>query len=192
MSHPDADKWNAVYQSGKHGRDEPVRILKDYAHLLPKIGTALDLACGTGANAIFLAQHGLQTSAWDVSEQAIIRLHESAIQLGLKIDTEIRDVIVKPPEANRFDVIVVSYFLERTLIPYIIDALRMNGLLFYQTFTKERIDDTGPTNDNYRLAENELLELCSDLHIVIYREEGTIGDTASGLRNEAMLVGQSR
>lgn len=190
MSHPDADKWNAVYLAGKHGRNEPVRILKNYAHLLPKIGTALDLACGTGANAIFLAQHGLQTSAWDVSEQAIIRLHESAIQLGLKIDTEIRDVIVKPPEANRFDVIVVSYFLERTLIPYIIDALRMNGLLFYQTFTRERVDDTGPTNDGYRLAENELLKLCGNLHIVIYREEGMIGDTAYGFRNEAMLVGQ--
>ncbi len=192
MPHPDADQWNAVYQSRMHVRNEPVRVLKDHAYLLPKSGTALDLACGTGANAIFLAQHGLQTFAWDISEEAMKYLCVSAKQLNLKINMQVRDVIIEPPDFNSFDVISVSYFLERTLMPCIINALRMHGLLFYQTFLKERVDDTGPTNDNYRLAENELLKLCAGLHIVKYHEEGMIGNVADGFRNEAMLIGQRR
>ncbi|MBI4005666.1 MAG: class I SAM-dependent methyltransferase [Gammaproteobacteria bacterium] len=192
MPHPDADKWNAVYLASMHVRNEPVRVLKDHSYLLPKSGTALDLACGTGVNAIFLAQHGLQTFAWDISEQAIKQLRETVNRLHLNIHTEIRNVIDMPPEVETFDVITISYFLERTLMPYIINALRMHGLLFYQTFLKERVDDTGPTNDAYRLAENELLELCAGLHIVKYLEEGMIGNVANGFRNEAMLIGQRR
>ena len=192
MSHPDADKWNAVYLAGKHDRNQPARVLKDYAHLLPEVGKALDLACGTGANAIFLAQHGLQTSAWDISEQAIKRLNETANLLHLNIYTDVRDVIAKPPEADMFDVIVVSYFLDRGLMPLLIKALRNGGLLFYQTFIKEKVDDSGPHNPDYRLDANELLRLFAGSHIIYYREEGSVGRTGMGLRNEAVLVAQKR
>jgi len=119
-------------------------------------------------------------------------LNKSACRLRLNIHTEIRDVIARPPDENSFDVIVVSHFLERTLMSRITNALLTNGLLFYQTFTRERVDDIGPNNDAYRLIENELLELCSNLHIVVYHEEGRIGNAAVGFRNEAMLIAQRR
>lgn len=190
MSHIDAEKWNAIYSSGKYGKYEPTRILHDYAHLLPKSGNALDVACGTGSNALFLARHGLKVSAWDISEQAIKILNEKASQLGIHIETKICDVVNEPPAENSFDVIVVSYFLERKLIPELIKALNYEGLLFYQTFSRERIDDTGPSNNDYRLARNELLELCHNLKIILYHEEGLVGNTQQGFRNEVMLIGQ--
>ena len=190
MAHPDAEKWDAIYRSGSHQRQQPARVLREYAHLLPVAGTALEPACGTGINALYLAQQGLETSAWDISQEAIKSLEDRARQAGLQINTRLRDVVSSPPLQNSFDVIVVSYFLERQLIPYLIRALKPRGLLFYQTFIRERVDDTGPNNEEYRLAANELLGLCRDLHIVLYQEEGLIGNTQLGFRNEAMLIGQ--
>lgn len=192
MPDTDAEKWNAIYAAGGHTREEPARVLREFAYLLPVNGTALDLACGRGANALFLAEKGLDVHAWDISEEAIASLRTRASDLHLTLKTRIRDATADPPSADSFDIIVVSYFLERELMPSIINALRRNGLIFYQTFIRARIDDTGPRNNNYRLAENELLHLCHDLHIVLYHEEGMIGNTQQGLRNEAMLIGQRR
>lgn len=194
MAGTDAEKWDAIYRTGKHGNGQaqPAKVLVENQHLLPDQGKALDLATGRGANAILLAQHGLDTYAWDISETVIEQLSETARSLQLDIKTEARDVIATLPEAESFDVIVVSRFLDRQLMQHIINALNKDGLLFYQTFTKERIGDSGPSNDDYRLAKNELLQLCQGLHIVSYKEEGLLGNLDSGFRNEAMLIGQRR
>ena len=192
MSRSDAEKWNAKPRTGEHDRIEPVRVLSDYSHLLPEQGRALDLACGTGANALFLARRGLRTSAWDISAEAISVLSARAAATNLVLETRVCDMTDTVIPAQSFDVITVSYFLERTLFPAIINALKENGLLFYQTWTRERSSDRGPRNENFRLGANELLQLCRDLHIVLYREEGLTGDLDHGLRDEAMLIGRRR
>ncbi len=198
MTAPDtnkeSDKWNTRYQSTGNSvvtaNLSPAYILQEFQHLLPDQGKALDLACGLGANALFLAQHNLETHAWDISSVAIEKLNNEANSLNLNTKTEVRDVVAKPPEEKSFDVIVVCHFLERKIMPNIISALRQNGLLFYQTFTKARVQDTGPSNENYRLGKNELLRLCENLDVIVYREEDLIGDTASGFRNQALYIGQ--
>ncbi|MEM7020777.1 MAG: SAM-dependent methyltransferase, partial [Pseudomonadota bacterium] len=106
--------------------------------------------------------------------------------------TEIRDVVANPPAPSSFDVITVSRFLERNLIPHLIKALRPSGLMFYQTFTRIRVDDSGPKSPGFRLADNELLSLFQELRVLAYQEVGAVGSTAQGLRNEAILVGQKR
>jgi len=189
----DSDKWDAIYNSKKLSEDfSPAYILKKFHHLLPAEGKALDLASGLGANALFLAQHNMESHAWDISSAAIEHLISSAKKLNLNINTEVRDVVAQPPKANSFDVIVVSHFLDRQIIPHIISALRENGLLFYQTFTMARVQDIGPSSEKYRLGKNELLDLCKDLDTIVYREEGTIGNTKYGFRNEALYIGQYR
>ncbi len=192
MPHPDAEKWNTIYAAGEHIAKNPARVLTENRHLLPQHGKALDLACGTGANALLLARSELETHAWDVSEVAIQELQHQAANNNLPIVTEVRDVLAYPPTPQSFDVITVSYFLDRKLFPALISALKPEGLLFYQTFTREKTSDTGPRNPEYRLAPNELLQLCSGLHILVYREEGLVGNTTQGFRNEAMLIGQKR
>lgn len=186
----DAEKWNRIYSGVDRNNDEPATVLKDYLHLLPEKGHALDLACGLGGNALLLSKQGLETFAWDISETAISKVLESARRSQLNINTEIRDIVNHPPEPESFDVIVVARFLDRGLIPHLIKALRPRGLLYYQTFIKEKTNDIGPRNPDYLLGCNELLELFKSLHIILYREEAKIGNLDEGFRNEAMLIAQ--
>jgi len=183
-----AQKWNARYQDADPAASRPCEVLKTFAYLLPPAGRALDLACGLGGNARLLAARGLETYAWDRSPVAIDRLQAHAAAQDLPIRARVRDVEAEPPEPDAFDVIVVAYFLERDLAPALELALRPGGLLFYQTWTRESVDDRGPGNPLFRLAPNELLQLFPRLRVVSYREEGLFGDSAQGLRNEAWLI----
>lgn len=165
-------------------------VLAENSHLLPAAGNALDIACGAGNNALFLAARGLRTTAWDISPVAIAKLLEFSSRLKLTIDAQTRDVEAQPPDAETFDVITVSRFLVRDLSPALITALRPGGVIFYQTFTAVKIDRSGPDNPDFLLAENELLALFSGLVIRVYREEGRLGNLQLGFRNSALLVAQ--
>ncbi len=183
------DKWNARY--GESVTDvQAAQVLLQNQHLLPDSGRALDLACGRGANAIVLANHGLQVDALDISDVAIDALAELAAARGLDVHAQLRDVEKNPPEVARYDVVVVSYFLHRPLFPALIESLRPGGLMFYQTFTQSRVSERGPGSDNYRLADQELLQLLSGMQLLVYREEGLVGDCSQGFRDEAMYVGR--
>ena len=186
------EKWNKIYSSETPSDTKTSDVLSKYAYLLPKKGDALDLACGQGMNAKFFAARGFVTHAWDISEKAISNLNNDSQNSDLKLITEVRDVELNPPEINTFDVINVSYFLDREIINNIIAALRINGLLYYQTFIQEKVSDTGPSNPAYRLNANELLTLFSPLHILVYQELGCVGEVSKGLRDVAMLVAQKR
>lgn len=186
----EAAKWDARYRGTDPAAAAPAQVLTDFVHLLPQAGTALELACGLGANALFLARRGLHTTAWDLSPVAIARLTETARQAHLPLEAQVRDVLAAPPLPEQFDVIVVTRFLERSLCPAIAAALRPGGLLFYQTFVREAVTAGAPHNPAFRLARNELLHLFPSLTLVAYREEARLGDLARGLRDEAALVAQ--
>lgn len=141
---------------------------------------------------MFLARRGLAAHAWDISGIAIDELQRLAQVENLEIQTSIRDVSERPPDPSSFDVICVSFYLERTITRQIIEALKPQGLLFYQTFIHEKVTDEGPGNPSYRLGPNELLELFAPLHVLAYREEGRTGDLQQGLRDTAWLVAQRR
>lgn len=188
-SNTDRNKWNATYRSATKA-PPPAYILQQFQHLLPQQGKALDLACGLGANALLLAQHGLQTHAWDISSTAINKLTATATTMNLNINTQIKDISDHPPQPNTFNVIVVSHFLQRKIMPNIIAALCQNGLLLYQTFTKTQRPTAGPTNPAYRLSKNELLSLCKDLDIIIYQELGLLSNNADEPHNQAILIAQ--
>ena len=185
---PNQAEWNQRYQA-QDTFPSACYVLTQYQYLLPKQGKVLDVACGLGANALLLAQHGLETHAWDYADNALQKLQQQALQKQLTLHTACRDIEVNPPEALSFDVIVVSRFLERSLFPSLIAALRPQGLLFYQTFTQAKVSDAGPKRSAFRLKDNELLHLCSKLHIMVYQELGILGDVQQGLRDEACLVG---
>ena len=184
------EKWDQRYSTAEGKSALPSAVLDENRHLLPAGGKALDMACGRGGNALLLARSGFDVHAWDISPVAIRSLEETAGQEGLNITTEVRDVIQQPPGAGTFDVITVSYFLERDLALPVSQALRHGGLLFYQTFIRDKVSPEGPDNPDFLLAENELLDLFSSLCVRVYREEGSIGDPQRGFRNEAMLVAQ--
>ncbi len=187
MSEDPRDKWDRIYRERGDEVPLPAQVLVEFAHLLPARGRALEIACGLGGNALFLAERGLETEAWDLSAVAVQRLQARAA--GLPLVGAVRDVTAQPPPADRYDVIAVSHFLERGLAPALVRALRPGGLLYYQTFTREAVSAGGPSNPAFRLTPNELLDLFGELRLVAYREEGRLGDLSQGFRDEAWLVG---
>ncbi|HDK37430.1 MAG TPA: class I SAM-dependent methyltransferase [Thiolapillus brandeum] len=188
MSHSELmEKWDQRHQEAQ-SQGNAAQVLLRNMHLLPTSGKVLDLACGRGANAMLLARSGLETHAWDFSSIAIDRLREQAVAHGLNIATEVRDVIKNPPEAESFDLILVSFFLERQLIPYLQQALRPGGLIYYQTFVRSVCLDRGPSTDEWRLGDNELLRLFAGLHVHYYREDGLALRDNADVADLAMMV----
>ncbi len=169
----------------------PKEVITDNLHLLPpEGGLGLELACGLAANAFTLARHGIEMEAWDISPVAIEKVNARAAAQKLPVRGEARDVVEHPPEAGRYDLVVVTHFLDRTLVPHILAALKPGGLLFYQTYTRTRVSEGGPGKDEWRLADNELLTLFGPMRILYYRENGLVGDTEKGLRSQAAMVAQ--
>lgn len=185
-------KWNERYRTSQGLPGDAAEVLTRNLHLLPASGTALDLACGLGANALLLAEKGFNTTAWDSAPVAIERLNSAADTIKVKVKAEVRDVIEEPPDPGKFDIIVVSRFLHRSLSGALVSALKPGGLLFYQTFVQGNLH--GPKNPAYLLKPNELLQLFygeqSELQVRFFEECGQCGDRALGLRDESMIVVQ--
>ncbi|MDH4275987.1 MAG: class I SAM-dependent methyltransferase [Gammaproteobacteria bacterium] len=186
------NKWNNIYQEKTPGTAEPCALLREFAHLLPTAGAALDVASGLGGNALWLARRGLDTTALDISDVAVQRINDYAHAQTLNLRGQTVDFTQEDVPPGAFDVIVVSHYLERRLAPQLRAALRPGGLLFYQTFVQETVDAQAPKNLQFRLTPNELLQLFNGLHVIYYREEGRVGDAAQGLRNVAQLIVQRR
>ena len=183
------EKWNDRYRAAS-GEPRASQVLRENLQLLPEHGRALDLACGSGGNAILLAQQGLEVDAWDIADVPIAALQQLARERQLSIQAEVRDIEASPPGPNSYDVITVSYFLDRGLVPGMIRALKPGGLVYYQTFTRQCVTGRGPKCAEFRLAEQELLKLFSGLQVLFYREEGCVGDVQKGTRDEAMFIGR--
>lgn len=181
-------KWDRRFSSAS-APNKVAQVLQRNLHLLPQRGRALDLACGLGGNALFLAAQGLQVDAVDASPVALQKLANFAAQQKLDVSAVEADIESDWQSPYRYDVIICSHYLYRPLCPRIAAALNSGGLLFYQTFTIDKIDGSGPRTADYLLQKNELLQLFSELEVVYYREDGRSGDLSRGLRNIACFVG---
>ncbi len=184
------NKWDQIYSESGGNQGTAARVVEENRHLLPSSGKGLELACGLANNSFALAAQGISMEAWDISPIAAERVNQRAAQTAARVTASARDVVINPPAADEYDVVVISHFLDRTIVPAIIAALKPGGLLFYQTFTQTRVAESGPKTNDWRLADGELLTLFATLRPLVYREEGLTGDTSTGLRNEALLVAQ--
>lgn len=185
MSDDRIAKWDARHAAATDS-GQVAQVLLRNEHLLPRSGTVLDLASGRGANSLWLARRGLRVTAWDYSQIAIDRLSIEAARSGIQVSTEVRDVVVRPPEPGCWDIVVVSHFLVRELARDLRDALNPHGRLFYQTFTAEGAGQHGPKCADFLLKPNELLAMFAGLTVRYYREDGVHG--APETQGLAMLV----
>lgn len=168
----DQTRWNDRF--GKKGfalGREPNPFLKKHTHLLPK-GKALDIASGEGRNAVFLAQHGFEVDAVDISEKGVRKAKKLAREKGVKMNTFLVDLDQYPIEKERYDLIANFYFLKRRLIPRIKKGLKKGGKVIFETYLLEHrtLGTGGPKQAKYFLKPNELLRLFKDFRILFYRE----------------------
>ena len=159
--------------------NEPTRWLVDHAHLLPLSGDAIDVACGNGRNALWLAARGFNTLAVDRNATAIAQLRDAASQRRLSLRAEVADleegrpeslVLPEPDLTSAFDVVVVVHYLHRPSFPALVAALRPGGILIYETFTRAQALRGKPTNPAFLLEPGELRELVAPLDVIEARE----------------------
>jgi cyclopropane fatty-acyl-phospholipid synthase-like methyltransferase len=183
--------WDVKYADATEpGR--PAEVLAENLHLLPGSGRALDVACGLGANALQLARCNLDVDAWDSSAVAIRKLRSFATDQGLVVKTTTSDISALLTVGYRWDVIVIAHFLDRSFCARVPEILNSGGLVFYQTFTRTKVDNNGPVNPDFLLGENELLTLFPTFTIRYFRDEGLLGNTLKGKRGKSFLVAQKR
>ena len=150
----------------------PSSWLTSNAHLLPSSGRALDVACGSGRHAIWLAEQGFHTFAVDRDPDAIRVLSEEAARRKLPLEARVLDlerdsVELDPPD---YDLIVVVHYLHRPLFAALLRALRPGGVLVYETFTRAQAARGRPTNPAFLLESGELPRLVQPLAILASRE----------------------
>ena len=153
----------------------PSQLLVDNIKLLPK-GRVLDVAMGTGRNAVYLAKKGFKVKGVDISPEAVRSALDHAREAGVTLKACAADLESDYHiEKNVYDVIICFNYLHRPLIKQMKDGLRGEGIVVYETFTVDQARFGKPTNPDYLLRYNELLELFRDFRCLYYRE-GMIGE----------------
>jgi SAM-dependent methyltransferase len=168
------ERWNERYGrgAGPVGLD-PSAWLADHGALLeaqPR-GRALDIACGMGRNALFLAGLGFHVDAVDVSDVAVETTRARAAERGAAVRAVRADVRADPFPEPPYEVIANLNFLERALFGPIAQALAPGGLLVFETFGRDQREVPGSTLDpRLTLAPNELLRAFAGLRVLHYRD----------------------
>ncbi len=173
MSHADRLKWDERYRAGSYAaRPHPTQLLADRLADLPR-GRALDVACGAGRNALFLAAAGYEVDAVDLSSVGLERGARTAAERGLAINWIEADLDPPSPEAlpkNDYALIVLVRYVNMALIPLLAERLADRGCLVCEQHLKTARDVAGPRNPAYRLEPNELQAAASNLSVMFYRE----------------------
>lgn len=184
MPGSDQQSWNQRYLTGEFGFREPDAFVteahKNYLQpLLPVASAGLDLAGGAGHHAVWLAQQGWRMTLADWSDAALAVAREKAVTLpeGHAIETVqgvALDVGAQFHEQGRyFGFVLVSFCLDRAVLPWLPKILVPGGLLLYRTYTEdnERLGNPrGPRNPEYLLCSQELLEVYRGMKILHYNE----------------------
>lgn len=175
-------EWDDRYRAGQYSVDRPISLVLEFTQALTP-GVALDLACGPGRNAIYLAERGWSVTAVDASSIAIDLLRRSNPSIDAHlVNLETGEFIIAPESS---DLVLSCYYLQRSLIPRMKSALRPGGMLIMVVLLAGADQPRGtPT----RAYPGELRAFFSDWRVLHYRE----GDTGeSGHRHAvAELVAQ--
>ena len=153
---------------------EPNRFVAEaFAHREPA-GRALDLACGEGRNAIWLAKHGWQVTAIDYADVAVERGRDLARREGSEVEWCCADITSYEPEAGAFSLVLVSYLqvpkadLRRALENARV-ALAPRGELFMIGHALRNLEAGvgGPQQPSVLWDPGELIETLTDLGLAV-------------------------
>jgi tellurite methyltransferase len=180
-------KWNERYRAGEQLFETPSPLVARFAADLAP-GLALDLACGPGRNALYLAEQGWRVTAVDGSPIAIERLRAHARMKNLEIDARVADLErgefqIQPAT---YDLICCCYYLQRDLFPPMKSGVRPGGMaivIVHLTSTDQ------PEGTPTRARSRELREHFAGWTILHYYE-GQPNESCHQ-RPVAELVGQA-
>jgi SAM-dependent methyltransferase len=149
--------WDERYSRGEQIIKEPLPLLVRVADRL-KPGRALDLACGTGRHAIFLAERGWRVIAVDASSVGIEIAKALARVREVEVDWRVADLERGEFEIERdaYDLVCVFYYLQRDLFPQIRAGVRAGGIVVAAIHMVDDSPNAKPMNPDFLLQPGEL------------------------------------
>lgn len=165
--------WDERFESGQYPQNtEPSRLLQRYVDALPP-GRALDVATGTGRNAVFLADRGYRVDALDKSRSGLEITRDRAVECGRADRLELvqGDVPTYEFPTDTYDLVTISFYRAIDRFSDIKESLTEGGVLFVEHHLRTaEPTSSGPSGDRYRFAANELLHSALDLTVLAYEE----------------------
>lgn len=158
------EEWNERYRTREEIDDHPAPLLVDAAKGLAP-GCALDLACGAGRNAIWLARNGWNATAIDGAEEAIRIVHEH----DSSIDARVLDLETGAPlpfDDQTFDLVAILYYLHRPLFAEALRVVKRGGIIVAAARMRGR----------YRVDPGELAQHFAGCKVLRSNEDGEIAE----------------
>lgn len=172
----DRVRWDERFSRSSFERDvRPADYLEDNLALLrrlvPRRARVLDIAAGEGRNAVYLAEQGMRVDAVDISPVGLAKAKRLAMARGVDIETIEADLESWDMPENQYDLVINVEYLQRSLFPAMVRALRPGGVILFETYTVDHAGTKGhPMKREYLLERNELLRAFAGLRVYHYEE----------------------
>lgn len=191
MSLAERDKWNARYAAGAYAdREHPTQLLVDWLQRARK-GRALDVACGAGRNAIYLAQNEYTVDAVDISGIALDRASRRAQALSLPINWIEGDLDLgeQAIPARLYELIILVRYVDARLYELLPAHLAPGGILISEQHLRTDEVVIGPKSPEFRLRAGELRSATANLNLIHFFE-GLVTDPDGRRAALAQVVAQ--
>jgi SAM-dependent methyltransferase len=163
-------KWNCRWRERRGEEIVADGWLLNNLGLLP-VGTALDLACGRGRNALELARRGFTVTGVDHATEALAQLQTAAATDKLSLATLCHDLeSVVPPLDSLFDLVLCFFYLHRPLIPWMLQRVKPGGYALIRTFSRAGNFPASELDARFVLQPQELLSIFKGWEILRHEE----------------------
>jgi SAM-dependent methyltransferase len=168
------EQWNERYAADELiWTATPNRFLVEQVADIP-VGAALDVACGEGRNAVWLATQGWKTTGLDFSAVGLKKANDLARANDVDVDFIEADVLTWKPPPRQFDLIVLAYVqlpaLERCKIhQQLIEGLAFGGTLLVIAHATDNLLNGygGPQDPQYLFSSDDVVDDLADYGMII-------------------------
>ncbi|VEG55112.1 type 12 methyltransferase [Mycolicibacterium aurum] len=172
MSGEDGARWDRKYTDRGPSALGDVAlpyVFAPFADVFPTSGSALELACGDGGSAVWLARRGLRVGGYDVSAVAIAHARDLAVRSGQAAHCrfDVADFDDGLPTGEPVDVLLCNRFRDPRLYCPSIERLRDGGILAISV-----LSEVGGTPGAFRAKPGELLAAFASLDVIASAESG--------------------
>lgn len=193
--------WNTRFQTENYvyGK-EPNAFLKEFQKKIKNSGDALAIAEGEGRNAVYLAQQGMNVTAWDYAESGLAKTNKLAEERNVAVSTELVDLNKANWHEAKWDEIVCIFGhfpreLRAKTLQGVKTAIKPGGYFLTEVYSHYQLpyQSGGPQNLDFLYKPEEFLENFADWRIVhffmgeVARYEG---EQHNGLSHVIQFVGQ--
>jgi SAM-dependent methyltransferase len=166
----DRIKWDKRHRtSSAEKMSPPSEFIKRWIDRCPR-GRALDVACGRGRNALFLAASGYEVDAVDISTEALNSARRTAQKTGLKLNWIAHDLDEPFCPDSPYDLIVMVRYLNLPLLTSLTRQLKPGGIILCEQHLATNSEVAGPSNPSFRLEPQQLREAARGLKILELKE----------------------